>query len=276
MITIRAMGEADVALGMFLSRQAGWNQREVDWRRAWELEPTGCFVALLDGEAVGTTTTCVFGKVAWVALVLVDDRYRRRGIARALMEAALAYLDALGVETVRLDATPLGQPLYEQLGFGAQFRLARYEGVLPGVAKASAGVLVLPERWGEMVALDTAVTRTERGKYLRRLFAEEPEEVRGLLGEQGWRGLAYSQMGGRARQIGPCLGESVPVLLEEVSARHHGQVAYLDVPEDNRAAVGLVEGWGMTIQRHLLRMCRGVAVVERVAQLWASAGPAKG
>ena len=104
---------------------------EADWRRLLCLQPDGCFVAELDGIAVGTTTTCIFGPVAWVAMVLVDEAVRGRGIGTALMRHALAYLDGLGVERVRLDATPLGRPVYKKLGFVAEYDVLRYEGKEP-------------------------------------------------------------------------------------------------------------------------------------------------
>lgn len=278
MTRIRPMTLDDIPFGLALCRQAGWNQLDRDWRRALDLQPDGGFVALRDAEPAGTATVCIFGNVAWVALVLVDARFRRRGIGRALMEHALEVLDARGVETVRLDATPLGQPLYEQLGFTVQYRLARYEGVLDasGSPAVETGVAVPPERWPELAALDESVTRTRRSKLILRLFSEEPGEVRAVAGEGGWRGLLTSRPGGRARQIGPCVGPDAGVLLEEARARHHGERAFLDIPEGNREAIALAETWGFTVQRHLTRMCRGVPVVEQVEQLWASACPAKG
>ena len=51
---------------------------------------------------------------------------------------------------------------------------------------------------------------------------------------------------------------------------------FIDVPEDNRPAVGLVAARGLTVQRPLLRMCRGEAVCEDVGRLWASSGPEMG
>jgi GNAT superfamily N-acetyltransferase len=87
------MTVADVPLGMRLKEQAGWNQTEADWRRFLDLEPEGCFVAELDGQPVGTTTTCVFGSVAWVGMVLVDPAVRGRGVGRSLMKHALDWLD---------------------------------------------------------------------------------------------------------------------------------------------------------------------------------------
>src|SRR5690348_4685599 len=108
---------ADIPAGMRLKEQAGWNQLEADWRRLLDWQPDGCFLAELDGAPVGTVTTCRLGAVAWVAMMLVEAGQRRRGIGRALMVHALDDLDARGVRTVRLDATPLGRPLYETLGF---------------------------------------------------------------------------------------------------------------------------------------------------------------
>src|SRR5438094_512550 len=68
------MTAADVPLGMELKRFAGWNQTEADWRRLLDLEPDGCFVAELDGTPSATLATCIFGAVAWIAMVLVQPQ----------------------------------------------------------------------------------------------------------------------------------------------------------------------------------------------------------
>ena len=85
------MTTADLELGLRLSRQARWNQIEADWRRFLDLGGAGCFVAEVDGRAVGTTTTCVFGGVAWIAMVLVDVEARRQGVGSALLNHALEF-----------------------------------------------------------------------------------------------------------------------------------------------------------------------------------------
>src|SRR5262245_14242902 len=220
MIRLRPMTGDDVPAGLALSRQAGWNQTRADWLRALALQPDGCFVAD-EGGVAGVCCTCVFGPVAWVALMLVDVERRRSGIGRALMEHALAFLDAQKVASVRLDATPLGQPLYERLGFAPQFSLARYAGVLPpDDAPASPEVVAVPrERWEELAALDESVTRTDRRRLLLRLFAEQPHEVRGVGGPGGWRGLMAARHGFHAVQLGPCLGDAGAALLRDAFRR---------------------------------------------------------
>jgi GNAT superfamily N-acetyltransferase len=278
MIHLRPLTAADLPLGLHLSRQAGWNQTPDDWRRCLGLQPDGCFVAECDGAPAGTTTTCVFGRVAWVAMVLVEERFRRRGVGRALMEHALAFLDGQGVRTVRLDATPVGQPLYEQLGFRQQFRLDRYDGVLPPDNRpAAAGVVTAPPgQWEGLAALDAAVTRTDRRTFLLRLFAERPGLVRAVVEADGLRGFTAARIGSQALQIGPCVGPAGAVLLEDACRRHAGRRIYLDVPEANRQAADLATARGLTVQRRLVRMCRGEPVVEREDLLWTSSGPEKG
>ena len=90
MLAIRTMTATDAPVALAVTKQAGWNQGETDWRRFLGMEPDGCFVAEMDGEPVGTTVTCVFGAVAWIGMVLVDKRARRRGVATCLLRVQAA------------------------------------------------------------------------------------------------------------------------------------------------------------------------------------------
>lgn len=123
MLRIRPMTADDLPLGMRLKSQAGWNQTQTDWRRFLAMQPEGCLVAELDGVAVGTAVVTAFESVAWISMVLVEQSVRGRGIGKALMSQALELAAELGCTSIRLDATPLGQPLYESLGFVPQYEL---------------------------------------------------------------------------------------------------------------------------------------------------------
>lgn len=51
--------------------------------------------------------------------VYTAETFRRRGLARRLMEAALRWCRENGVDTVILHASPAGKNLYESLGFAS-------------------------------------------------------------------------------------------------------------------------------------------------------------
>lgn len=51
--------------------------------------------------------------------VYTEENYRRRGLARQLMEAVLAWCKGNGVDTIILHASPAGKSLYEEMGFKA-------------------------------------------------------------------------------------------------------------------------------------------------------------
>jgi GNAT superfamily N-acetyltransferase len=278
MIHVRPMTMDDLALGRRLTQQAGWNQTAEDWQRLLALQPDGCFVGEWGGQPVATTMTCIFGPTAWVAAVLVEEAFRRRGLARALMHYALAFLDRRGVVTVRLDATPLGRPLYEQLGFRAQFEIARYAGTLPSTMSGDDVASASSEEWEELAALDERITHTDRRKLLFRLFAERPDAVRVVRDDTGAQGWLTARPGAQAVQIGPCvaLAEVGQRLFAGAWRRYAGQRVYLDVPLPNVLAGNLAEAMGLTVQRRLTRMSRGEPIREEAHLLWASSGPEKG
>jgi GNAT superfamily N-acetyltransferase len=281
-IHVRLMNEADLPLGMRLKTQAGWNQLEADWRRFLEMQPDGCFVAELDGIPVGTTNTCIFGPVAWIAMVLVEAEVRGQGVGKALMRHALAFLDEQSVRTVRLDATPMGQPLYEKLGFVEEYNLVRYEGT-PQTAgsetRAERMVATAKERdWDDLAKLDQSISSTDRRKFLMRLFAERPESVRVVRNGGDIVGYMTVRPGVNALQVGPCMGtsEAGPMLLADAWQRYAGQRVFVDIPTGNTIAVRLAEQMGLKVQRPLVRMCRGPAIAEDCTRLWASSGPELG
>jgi predicted N-acetyltransferase YhbS len=278
MTHIRPMTAADLPAGLRLSRQAGWNQLKADWQRFLDLQPDGCFVAERRGIVVGTTVTSIFGSVAWVALVLVEEFLRGRGMGTALLRHTLDFLDRSQVPTVRLDATPLGRPLYEQLGFAEQFQLARYFGTLPPATPGAEAAVATPEQWDELARLDEQVTRTDRRRVLLRLFAEQPGSIRVVRGGQRIDGFLTARPGRRAVQIGPCIAspQAGCSLLADAWRRFAGQTVFLDIPMANTKATRFAESQGLTVQRHLTRMCRGVPVLEDVNWLWTGTGPEKG
>ena len=192
MIALRPMTPADVPLGLHLSERAGWNQLAGDWQRFLDQNLGGCFVAELDGVPAGTACTFRFGSVAWVALVLVEASLRGRGLGTALMRHTLDWLAEQRVATIRLDASPLGEPIYRKLGFLAEYPLVRMDGVLPADRSRPAveddSIRPLTPEWlPPLTEFDRDISGTDRGVLLHRLAEEFPRPHVCLSGKVGSR-----------------------------------------------------------------------------------------
>lgn len=278
MITIRSMTSADVPLGMTLSQQAEWNQTRADWCRFLSLESSGCFVGELDGQPVGTVTTCVLGDVAWIGMLLVSIAVRRRGIGTLLIKHALTHLAQRQVASVRLDATPLGQPIYEKLGFRPQYALSRFAG-RPQAQSVRSGVERLRAADEPAVAtLDACVIGYDRRRLLHELRREAIESLI-VRDPHGLSGYLLMRVGRIATQIGPAIATSPSGGRELLGRALHelaGSDVLVDIPQSNLPATEFALRAGLRPVRELMRMCRGHQVIEQTECLWASSGPEKG
>jgi GNAT superfamily N-acetyltransferase len=121
---IHVLAPDDLEAALTLSSTAGWNQRRADWRMLLRLAPGGSFAATIDGRIIGTAVGIDYGGFAWIAMMLVDPAWRGRGVGRRLLEAAM--MSVPSDRPIRLDATPMGRPLYQRYGFADEALLARH------------------------------------------------------------------------------------------------------------------------------------------------------
>jgi GNAT superfamily N-acetyltransferase len=262
---IRRMERADIPAGLRLCAQAGWNQTGADWLRLLHAEPDGCFVlGGADGAIRATVTTTVYGAtLAWIGMMLVDTAYRRRGYARALLRHALDYLEQTrGIHTIALDATSLGMPLYNSLGFIAQYSLTRYEG-RPAITELPADVRELRANdLSQIAALDAEAFGADRLPLLQRFLHEDAVCGYGLPGasESDVRGYVLTRPGARTRYIGPLVatdGDAAELLLQAAIARHPDEPIAIDIPDEIILARYLAERFGLEPVRSFTRMSRG-------------------
>ena len=86
----RNLTSTDIRQAAALSCLAGWNQTTDDWSLLLDLEPLHCWGIEMEGVLAATTTlVCYERRLAWLGMVLTHPDYRRRGLARRLVEHAL-------------------------------------------------------------------------------------------------------------------------------------------------------------------------------------------
>jgi GNAT superfamily N-acetyltransferase len=263
----RLLRLADLPDLMRLKEAAGWNQTEDDWRRVLEVEPEGCFGIDCDGTlAASATAVCYGGELAWIGMVLTLPQYRGRGLARRLMEHAVAFAAGRGVRWAKLDATDMGAPLYARLGFEPECAIERWGREIRGRTEAA------PVPGGLDRELDREAFGADRWRLLESLAALGSASVPG-------QGFALARPGSRAAYFGPCVSRSTEAarrLLEWFLAAHPGETVCWDLLPDNAAAVELAREYGFEPVRKLVRMARRLAPGEGIraegAKVFASAG----
>ena len=259
-MTIRIMLEGDIPLGMRLKATCGWNQTPADWRRFLSLGPRGCFVTEVGGQPVGTGTTTPYeNRFGWVGMILVLPEYRRRGYGTAMLNHAIASLEGAGVGAVRLDATPLGQKLYDTLGFKNEYALQRVQGVARVVD--GQGVPLTAEDLEDVFRFDGERFGADRSSMLRLLRRQAPElcfvsrDAAGAV-----NGYVMARPGDNAFQVGPWLAtnaETAEGLFARILTALDGHPVFLDTPLVCEKPSGIVEAYGFTVQRPFIRMYRG-------------------
>jgi predicted GNAT family acetyltransferase len=229
-----------------------------------DLAPQTCFGIEEDRRLVSTATVvCYGGRLAWIGMVLTHPEYRGRGFAHALVKHALDYADALGIETVKLDATEQGKPIYEALSFVPEQPIERW--IRPGT-----GAIPVGEDHGlagSAPHLDFEAFGADRTEVLKALARRGPAiQTNGLLCTRAGRFAAY---------FGPCVAASVDAANALISDSLHRSpdVAWVwDLLPANGHAVEIAAGRGFKRQRSLTRMSRGKPLRPREDWVYAIAG----
>lgn len=273
--TLRLLTAADLPACLRLTALCGWNQTERDWRRFLALAPTGCLGVEVAGQLVGTTTVLTYGaELAWIGLVMVDPDYRGQGLARRLLTAALERAETC--RAVGLDATPMGQPLYEKLGFVASETFDRM--VAPALSSLAPGPAVKQLTEADLpvlTALDAAVTGASRPAVLAGLLEDAPELAWGLREAGKTVGFCLGRLGARSPYLGPVVAphaEGALALLQAAAGGLAHPLA-LDAPRAQAAWQQQLAALGFVPERSLLRMyLRGIAPRRDPSRLFALAG----
>jgi len=262
---LRVMTEQDIRVGLRLNTLSGWNQTAVDWHRFLDNSPDGCFVMEHDMKVVGTATTISYeNRFAWIGMVLVDPEYRTRGIGTQLLRKTVEYLDQRCIPTMKLDATPLGKPLYQKLGFVPEFEIERL--VLKRTSEAASATLgsictqVGKVEMEQVVRMDREVFGANRGFLLRSLFREAPELALTVQEDGAPRSYAFGRRGAFADHLGPWTATSrgsAEVLLQGFLARSSRETVIVDCVKSNVVACELLNACGFATSRPLTRMTRG-------------------
>jgi GNAT superfamily N-acetyltransferase len=274
---VRTMTPGDISSAMELSAFANWNQAIDDWRRVMQLNPKGCRCIEDAGSVVATASLLPYGnRLAWIGMVLTRPEYRRRGLAKKLMEDAIAIAERGGIRTLKLDATDEGRPLYESLGFVVEQPVERWgrEGAKSPVTNDEpvASASMEKDLDAEQISADLLHRDAESFGVAREKLLESLRSSGRCTATAD--GYVFSRPGRVAQYLGPCMADSEAAARQLIAEHLQGHSCnwYWDLLPANSGAVRCAEGLGFTRRRTLQRMRRGEKINTNDAKIYAIAG----
>ncbi len=266
--TLRVLRAEDVPAAFQLSAQAGWNQTEEDWCTLLELAPKTCLAIEVNGQLAATTTLLCYGRrLAWMGMVLTKREFQRRGYARKLFREGLRQADEMGIETIKLDATEQGQPLYEQFGFRREQEIVRWSRPNFGPNSATEQFPVAqpsPPLWRHV---DANYFGADRLTLLERLAERNPPAVRG-------QSYLFSRPGRVSAYLGPCVSDNPEDARNVIFTwvKNSAYSWFWDLFPGNQQAATIASELAFVPQRRLLRMARGKELSENLNAIYAIGG----
>lgn len=259
-IILRTIQLADIEDCKLLSDAEGWNQTEKDWKLLVNNSQNFCLLAESEHKIIGTATAMNYsGEVAWIGMVLVEKAYRGRGIGKKLVSNLLNRI--LSFKSVKLDATPVGQPMYKKLGFKNEYLIHRMttpsmdnsQPFLSSITPEPVLISDIPE----VTALDASVFGAERTSLIKSLINENPENSWCIKRNGSITAFALGRQGRKYQQIGPVFATSpvaAIILISQPLLKLAGKPLVLDVPANKVELVNWLSSVGFVRQRDFVRM----------------------
>ncbi len=260
--SIRILNNEDIPRILDIAHTVGWTQTAQDLARMLRYAPDGCFGLELPAEgdwAGGLGSTAMAFRhgeeLGWIAMVLTDPALRGRGLATRLMEHAIHHLRERGTHWIKLDASDLGRPIYERMGFAAENVMERR---LRAAASMPPPQFAEAPSVSESAALPLGLDRrgfgANREPLLRMLSEIEGARTAVVAGE---RGYAILRPNSRGVQLGPMLSENAAAaeaLLRWAIERAGDRTLQWDLIRENDGARDLADAYGFETHRLLHRM----------------------
>lgn len=263
MAGLKILESADFGQALRLSKAEGWNQTEKDWQLLVQNSENVCLAAETGGKIAGTATAINYeNDVAWIGMVLVDREHRGQGLSKRLLSSLFEQLKTC--RSIKLDATPAGQPVYRKFGFKEEYLIHRMTSDLVTRKSLADENISFAEPVHlrdipEIVDLDKQVFGANRKKLIEFLVENYTDNAWMTKRNGEITGFALGREGTRFFQVGPVLASTTAdakSLIVKSLSQLEGHQAVIDILDDKTELKDWLEILGFVKQRHFIRMYR--------------------
>ena len=257
---VRPMHLEDISGAMNLSNAEGWNQTEKDWKLFIENPQNISLAVEYENKIIGTTTAINYSdKIAWIGMVLVDKDFRGQGVSKLLLTNIFERLRH--IKSIKLDATPAGQKVYEKFDFKDEYLIARM--TTASVKNLSYEQNESTQRVDEknleqIIALDAHVFGANRSQLIKFLIRQYSHKAWLLKRNDSIAGFVLGRDGSKYNHIGPVVvastDDDAKMLITKALSELTNQPAVVDVLYDKEELIQWLSSLRFVEQRHFIRM----------------------
>jgi predicted N-acetyltransferase YhbS len=254
---IRALspGDLDAADRLLMRAFATEDSFRLVIEREFAIQPDYYWICESAGEVIGSVAAVAYGRVAYIGMMAVDPASQSRGIGRMLLETAINALEHDGYETMLLDATDAGEPLYRKYGFvdqSSSYDLRGQSSTTPSREIA----IPREDARSRVLSLDAATFGADRSNAIQHLLSEPSSQC--LISESD--GELDGYLIAQKTVLGPWVAHSPEIaeklLLQALSVLPPQEWRVMQ-PVENSAGLALLQQHGFEIRREVLHMRRG-------------------
>lgn len=269
-IDIRQMTRDEVDDLVRWAALEGWNPGLHDAGIFWETDPEAFIAAELDGEVIGGgAITAYGGEFGFMGFFVVRPEFRRRGFGDTLWHARrdrlIARLDPGA--SIGMDGVFDMQPYYAKGGFDFSHRNIRYRfvGTPSGDETGAIDETILDlgdVPFDEVQAYDRTCFPAARPSFLRAWISQPEAGALGIQRQGRLCGYGVIRRCLEGYKVGPLFADderAATTLYARFVEFAEGDPIFLDVPENNPAAMSLVRRFGMDEVFGCARMYLGPA-----------------
>ncbi len=250
-LMIRAMTRAELDTLVEWAAAEGWNPGLHDAEIFWQTDPHGFVAAELDGDLIGGGSIVSYdGLFGFMGVFIVRPDRRSQGLGRRLWfhRRDLLRLRLQPTAAIGMDGVFDMQPFYAAGGFVFSHRDLRFEGVGAAAARGEGIVDLAEVPFGELLAYDAAHFPAPRQRFLEAWIGQPGGRALALRDAQGLRGYGVIRPCRQGYKIGPLFADApefAEALYAALADHAAGAPVYLDVPENNPAAMALAARHGL-------------------------------
>jgi GNAT superfamily N-acetyltransferase len=148
---------------------SGWDDITSDYARFIKDPNCQALKINIDDKIVAIGATIAHADTVWLAKIVTHPHYRHRGLGAKITQALLDTIDREHYQTVYLEATDLGYPVYQKLGFEVETLYLHFDCSTFDRSKPSHKSIILFEAKysNALLALDRQISGEDRSDMVK-------------------------------------------------------------------------------------------------------------